>query len=148
MRNLTAFFILCLLFISSVSVAQKTSSTADRTAIKELLSIQQQAWSKGDIEGFMEGYWKSDSLKFFGQSGLTYGWEQTLANYKKGYPTTDHMGTLNFTIEDLTPIENDSYYVMGRYHLAREMGDAKGVFMIIFKRIDGAWKIVADMSCG
>jgi len=95
----------------------------------------------------MEGYWKSDSLKFYGSSGLTYGWEMTLANYKKGYPTKAHSGTLNFKINDISKIDTSSYFVMGEYHLVREVGNADGVFMIIFKRINGEWKIIADTSC-
>ncbi len=112
------------------------------------MKAQEKAWSQNDLEGFMQGYWKSDSLKFYGNSGLTYGWENTLANYKKGYPTKDHSGTLNFKINDISKIESNSYWVMGEYFLKRTVGDANGIFMIIFRKIDGEWKIVADMSCG
>ena len=109
---------------------------------------QEIAWSKNDLQGYKHGYIKSDSLKYYGKRGLTKGWQQTLDNYKKGYPTKQHSGTLTFTINDISKIENDSYWVMGEYFLSREVGDANGVFMIIFKNIDGSWKIVADMSCG
>lgn len=119
----------------------------DRKDILSVMKAQEQAWSNHDLEGFMAGYWKSDSLKFYGSSGLTKGWQQTLANYKRGYPSKEHSGTLNFTIDDISPIDEGSYWVMGQYHLKRSVGDANGVFLIIFKKIDGAWKIVADMSC-
>lgn len=119
----------------------------DKEAILKVMNTQQTAWSNGDLEEFMAGYWKNDSLKFYGSSGLTLGWEQTLANYKKGYPTKEHTGTLNFTIQDISSIEDESYWVMGQYHLTRTVGDANGVFIVIFKKIDGQWKIVADMSC-
>ena len=125
----------------------QTTEAEDKVAILAVMKLQEAAWSKNDLEGFMEGYWKSDSLKFYGRSGLTKGWQQTLANYKKGYPSKEHSGTLNFTIEDISKIENGNYWVMGQYHLKRSVGDANGVFIIIFKKIDGAWKIVADMSC-
>ena len=95
----------------------------------------------------MEGYWKNDSLKFYGSSGLTYGWDKTLANYKKGYPTKNETGTLNFKINDISKINEDSFFVMGEYHLKRTVGDADGVFMIIFKKINGEWRIIADTSC-
>ena len=111
------------------------------------MKTQEKAWSNNDLEGFMQGYWKNDSLKFYGLNGLTFGWNKTLANYKKRYPTKDHSGTLSFTIDDISKIENESYFVMGQYYLKRNVGDANGVFMIIFKKIDGKWKIVADMSC-
>ena len=118
----------------------------DKAAIISVLRAQEKAWSQHDIEGYMQGYWKSDSLKFYGSSGLTYGWDKTLANYKRGYPTPKHTGTLKFIINDISRIENESYYVMGEYHLTREIGNADGVFMIIFRKIDGEWKIVADTS--
>ena len=126
----------------------QTTIAQDKEAILKVMKNQEIAWSKNDLEGFMKGYIKSDSLKFYGKSGLTKGWQQTLDNYKKGYPTKQHSGILTFTINDISKIENDSYWVMGEYFLSREVGDANGVFMIIFKNIDGSWKIVADMSCG
>ncbi len=119
----------------------------DEAAILEVMSKQEEAWNNFDLEEFMDGYWKSDSLKFFGKSGVTHGWEQTLARYKKGYPDKSHTGTLNFKIEQISPIETNSYYVMGRFYLKREAGDAEGIFMIIFRKIDGEWKIISDISC-
>lgn len=125
-----------------------TSTEADdKQAILEVIKLQEKAWSKHDLDGFMQGYWKSDSLKFYGRNGVTKGWQQTLDNYKKGYPTKEHSGSLTFTINDISKIDKSSYWVMGEYHLKRAIGDANGVFMIIFKKINGEWKIVADTSC-
>ncbi|WP_298892839.1 nuclear transport factor 2 family protein [uncultured Psychroserpens sp.] len=118
-----------------------------KAAIKEVMTAQEIAWNNHDLEGFMQGYWRSNSLKFYGSNGLTQGWDNTLANYKKGYPTPAESGTLRFVINDISKIENGNYWVMGEYHLTRPVGDANGVFMIIFKKIDGQWKIIADMSC-
>lgn len=139
-----AYFLLISFFCISC-YAQK-SVTVDKASILKVMKDQEKAWSQNDLEGFMQGYWKSDSLKFYGSGGLTKGWQQTLDNYKKGYPTKDHSGTLTFEIDDISPIETNSYWVMGRYYLKRKVGDANGNFLIIFKKIDGAWKIVADMS--
>lgn len=119
----------------------------DEAAILDVMKMQEEAWNNFDLESFMEGYWKSDSLKFFGRSGVTHGWEQTLERYRKGYPDQRHTGTLNFKIEQISPIEENSYYVMGRFYLTREAGDAEGIFMIIFRKIDGEWKIISDTSC-
>ena len=143
MRKL--FLILCL--VSFSTGFSQNQEKEDKEAILSVMAQQEKAWSKNDLEGFMQGYWKSDSLKFFGSSGLTKGWQQTLNNYKKGYPTKEHSGTLNFTIKDISKIDEGSYWVMGEYDLKRSVGDANGVFIIIFKKIGGEWKIVADMSC-
>lgn len=143
MRTLFLSIFICCLLLSCNSTTQEQ----DKEAILSIMKAQEKAWSNHDLEGFMDGYWKSEDLKFYGSNGLTFGWEQTLANYKKGYPTPDHSGTLAFKINDLTKIKEGAYYVMGEYHLTRNVGDANGVFMIIFKKIDGQWKIVADTSC-
>ncbi len=149
--------ILLLFFISSCisirtdfnsdNIASSTDTVSAEAGIRLVLEQQEKAWNNHDLEGFMQGYWKSDKLKFYGSNGLTLGWDKTLANYKKGYPSKAESGTLNFVINDISKIENDSYWVMGEYHLKRDIGDANGVFMIIFKLIDNEWKIIADMSC-
>ncbi|MFY0630608.1 MAG: nuclear transport factor 2 family protein [Flavobacteriaceae bacterium] len=143
MKKLTLLFILTFILSSCSS----TTEQEDKTAILSIIKAQEKAWSNHDLEGFMEGYWKSDSLKFYGSSGLTYGWKETLANYKKGYPTKEYTGVLKFKVKDISKIQDESYYIMGEYHLTRTIGNAFGVFMIIFKKIDGEWKIVADTSC-
>lgn len=139
--------ILLLCFVTSINCYSQTTEKQDKEAIITVMQLQEKAWSNNDLEGFMQGYWKSDSLKFYGSNGLTKGWQQTLNNYKKGYPSKAHSGTLNFKINDISKIENNSYWVMGNYYLKREAGNANGVFMIIFKKINGEWKIVADLSC-
>ena len=136
---------LLFLFISLSTFAQ--TEAEDRKAILAVLKMQQDAWNKGDLEGFMQGYIKSDSLKFYGSRGLTNGWQNTLDNYKKGYPTKEHTGNLTFTIDALTKIEEGSYYMMGQFHLVRDAGNANGVFLIIFRKIEGEWKVIADLSC-
>ena len=140
--------LLLLLFaISLFNCDAQTTKADDKEAILLVMNTQEKAWSNNDLEGFMQGYWKSDSLKFYGSGGLTRGWQQTLDNYKKRYPTKEHSGTLTFTIDDISKVNEGSYWVMGQYHLKRSVGDANGVFLIIFKKINGDWKIVADMSC-
>ncbi|CAL2102096.1 L-asparaginase [Tenacibaculum sp. 190130A14a] len=141
------FIATVLLFFSCQQSISQSSEEIDKKEILAIMKAQEKAWSNHDLEGFMEGYWKSDSLKFYGSSGITYGWNKTLANYKKGYPTKEHSGTLNFKINDISKINEGAYFVMGEYHLTRSVGNANGVFMIIFKKIKGTWKIIADTSC-
>jgi len=146
----TPIHILAFTIFSILTHAQETSTQSietDKSQILKVMQAQENAWNNHDLKGFMQGYWNSDSLKFFGGRGLTYGWDNTLANYKKTYPSKTESGTLHFVIKDISRIEHDNYWVMGEYHLTRTAGDASGVFMIIFKMIDGEWKIVADMSC-
>jgi len=143
MKLFISTLLICLVFNS----CSTSSIEKDKKTILSIMKSQEKAWSKNNIEAFMEGYWKSDSLKFFGSSGLKYGWQSTLNGYKKRYPTKDHTGTLRFKINDISQINSASYFVMGEYHLVRNVGNADGVFMIIFKKINGEWKIIADTSC-
>lgn len=138
-----------LLFVSLICLSSIDSfaQTKDENAIKNLLETQRQAWNKYDLEGFMQGYWQSEQLKFYGSNGVTYGWKNTLERYKKAYPSKEHVGTLNFTIKEISKIDRNSYYVMGAYHLERSIGNANGIFMIVLKKIHGEWKIIADTSC-
>lgn len=135
-----------LLLICSCKTTKPTA-TDDVTAIRSILAQQQKAWSENDLEGFMSGYWQSEELTYYSGGKITKGWQTTLANYKRNYPTTKETGTLNFEIANITKINEDAYWVMGSYFLTREVGDANGTFMIVFKRINGEWKIIGDSSC-
>ena len=137
--------IICTLILSQTGFTQ-TTEQEDKEAILAVLKAQRLAWSDHNIEEFMEGYWKSDSLKFYGSNGVTYGWDNTLERYKQAYPTPDHTGILSFKINAISKITDEAYYVLGEYHLKRTVGNATGIFMIIFKRIEGEWKIIADTS--
>ena len=147
MKHVVCIFLLVLLFgCNSNSQQTQNSIDKDKAQILQVLKTQETAWNNRDFEGFMQGYLNSDSLKFYGRSGLTKGWQNTLDNYKKGYPTKAESGTLKFKINDISPIEDNSYWLMGEFFLERTAGDANGIFIIIYKKIDGQWKIVADMS--
>jgi ketosteroid isomerase-like protein len=142
MKKLILFICLIAAFNSYSQDEEK-----DKKEIQKVLKTQRIAWSKNNIEEFMEGYWKSDSLKFYGANGVTQGWENTLERYQKAYPTKDHTGTLSFRINDISKISDDAYFVLGEFHLKREVGNADGIFMLVFKKINGEWKIIADTSC-
>jgi ketosteroid isomerase-like protein len=118
----------------------------DRVLILKLLEDQRQAWNRGDLVEYMQGYSKSDSLLFVGKSGPKYGWETTLANYKKGYPDKKAMGLLSFDIKEVRMISADHAFVLGAWHLKRENDDPKGYFTLIMKKIRGEWKVIADHS--
>ena len=118
----------------------------DRILIFKLLEDQRQAWNRGDLVEYMHGYSKSDSLLFVGKSGPKYGWETTLANYKKSYPDKKAMGLLSFDIKEVRMISADHAFVLGAWHLKRENDEPKGYFTLIVKKIRGEWKVIADHS--
>lgn len=122
------------------------SQSGDEAAIRRLLTLQTQAWNTGNIEGFMQTYWKSDSLMFIGKKGVVRGWQQTLDNYKKGYPDTAAMGQLSFDILEVKPVSKEYAFVVGKWMLKRSIGDLSGHYTLLLRKIRGQWKIVADHS--
>ena len=116
----------------------------DRNLILKVLDLQSEAWNRGDITGFMQGYWKSESLLIVGKTAPTYGWQTTLDHYKKGYPDNAAMGRLTFKIEKVDVLDKVNAFVLGGWHLKRKKGDVGGYFTLWFKKINGAWVIVCD----
>src|SRR5687768_5676340 len=133
---------LLFLSISFVAVAQKN----EEKEIRRLLATQTEAWNRGDIKSFMQTYWKSDSLMFIGKSGVTRGWQQTLDNYKKGYPDTAAMGKLSFDILSVQQLSPQSFFVVGKWMLKRTIGDLSGHYTLLLRKLKGQWVIVADHS--
>ncbi|MCA6073887.1 YybH family protein [Fulvivirga sedimenti] len=121
-------------------------SIADKQAISDVMTAQQNAWNKGNIEVFMEGYWKSDSLLFVGATGPIYGWQTTLTNYLERYPDRTSMGELNFEISEIRILEQDHARLLGKFHLKRTIGDVSGYFTLIFYRFPDGWKIISDQT--
>jgi len=107
---------------------------------------QVECWNNADIACFMEGYWKSDSLKFIGKSGITYGWKNTLENYKKSYPDKAAMGKLTFELVSIEALASDIVLLIGKWHLLRVADELGGHYSLIWKRIEGKWVIIADHS--
>ena len=118
----------------------------DDTEIRNLLSRQTQAWNAGDIDGFMQTYWQSDSLMFVGKEGVTWGWKNTLEHYKKSYPGKAAMGELSFDIIKLKRLSDQYYFVVGKWMLRRTAGDLSGHYNLLIQKINGEWKIIADHS--
>jgi ketosteroid isomerase-like protein len=123
-----------------------SNGRSDEQAIREMLEAQVKEWNKGNIEGYMHGYWENDSLVFIGKNGPTYGYVPTLERYKKSYPSTEHMGRLTSTITSIQRLSDDHYFVIGKWALVRNIGDVSGAYTLLIKKIHGKWVIVVDHS--
>ena len=134
--------LLCFMFSCFCSFTQKHLK-GDLKTVSNIMSAQVLAWNNGDINGFMSFYWKSDSLKFIGSKGVTYGWQKTLDNYIKNYPDKKAMGILKFTIIESSQLTKTSIYIIGKRDLEKEK-PAGGHFTLLWKKIDNKWVIVAD----
>lgn len=140
MKKLSFYFLMIFFTVANHVNAQEN----DSEEVLNLLRWQQDEWNKGNIISFMDGYWKSDSVAFMGKSGVTYGWEPTLKNYQKAFPDTTSMGKLTFTFIETKALSPEYHFVIGKFHLSRSIGDLEGYFSLLFRKIDGKWKIIVD----
>jgi len=134
---------LVLLLISAVLVCGQSK---EENSITQLLAAQTKSWNHGDIDGFMQTYWKSDSMMFIGKTGVHFGWQETFNTYKKTYPDSSAMGKLSFNIIEIKKLSFAFYYVVGKWMLKRSMGDLNGYFDLLLKKINGKWYIISDHS--
>lgn len=143
-------FLLLLTFCLSAACSQlskpKFDPKAEEEVIRAVLNAEQIAWNNGDIDAFMEGFWKSDSLQFVSARGVNHGWEETRQGYKLRYADRAAMGTLSYEILQVTPLASDVFVVMGKYHVTRDIGNLDGAFTVIFKKIKGKWVAIYDHS--
>lgn len=134
--------LLCTMLICTNCFSQ--NSHPDTSKVRAAMGEQALAWNKGDIEGFMAYYWHSDSLRFIGSKGITYGWQQTLDNYKKGYPTLEAMGQLTFDIKSIEQLSANAIFVVGGWKLKKKDKDVGGYYTLLWRKIKGRWVIVVD----
>jgi len=119
------------------------NNTNQNKEIISVMKMQEKAWSNGDIDSFMKGYWNSDSLMFVGKNGIKYGWNTTRNNYKKAYPDKRTMGKLEFNIIKLE-VNGNSAFMLGKWSLVRENDNPNGHFALYWKKINGKWLITID----
>ena len=136
------FRIVVVLFLASCAVNAQDA----RQTIMQIMNNQEECWNSGDLECFMEGYWPSDSLMFVSSSKVYYGYEQTLNRYRTTYPDRAAMGQLTFEYVSLERLSETAYFMVGKYHLEREMGNLQGHFTLLWRKIEGKWLIVVDHS--
>lgn len=138
---MTSRFLLALLIVPGIAGAQDAGEL-----IRQIMHRQEKSWNSGDLEGFMHGYWESDSLMFVSASQVYYGYQQTLDRYRKAYPDRDTMGQLRFEFISMQQLSETTFFVVGKYHLERKIGNLDGHFTLLWRKIDGEWVIAADHS--
>jgi ketosteroid isomerase-like protein len=117
----------------------------DQAAVKKVLDDQVVAWNKGDLEGFMTGYWKSDKLSFFSGEKKTVGWQATLDRYRKRYQADGkEMGKLSFDELSIELLGDGHALVRGRFRLALGKESPTGIFTLVLRKLPEGWRIVHD----
>jgi len=125
---------------------QKNSATeAMVRSIRAVLDRQVQAWNRGDLEGFMQGYWRSPDLTFYSGGSAVSGWEETLGRYRNRYQSAGaEMGKLEFLDLKIELLGPGAAFVRGRFHLKMSTGDSGGLFTLTFRKFGDEWKIIHD----
>ena len=138
--------ILKLLFFLVINFAQGQSilSETDKNEIMSVLKQQEKFWNRGDVDGFMQGYVKSDYLVFNGSSGPFYGWDSVKDRYLKTYPSKEKMGTLNFKIHNISLIKSSVAQLIGQFFLSYPKSEVSGYFTLILIKSKGEWLILSD----
>jgi len=134
--------------VSRAEPAAGAKRGADEGAIRQVLDRQTEAWNRGDLEGYMQGYWKSPDLTFYSGGTITGGWEATLARYRKRYQSEGkEMGRLDFPGETIELLGPDAAVARGRWRLVFPDGkQSSGLYTVILKRLPAGWRIVHDHS--
>ncbi len=141
----TILVTIALLTLTTISTLAQ--SNKDAAKIRKVLDDQDAAWNRGDLEAFMSiGYWRSEKLKFVSGDKITYGWQQTLDNYKRTYGSKELMGTLTFSDLEIELLSKNVAFVTGSWHLKREKDEPKGKFTLLFRKFKEGWRIVVDHS--
>ena len=152
-RSLTAALsFVALSFVTSASSCAQQPPAGERanaenvSAIRAVLDSQAAAWNRGDVEGYMDGYERSDETTFVSGDSLTRGWQTVLERYKKSYDTREKMGTLAFNDLDIKPLSPFYAVVTGRWQLTRANDTPHGRFTLIFRKTSAGWRIVLDTT--
>jgi len=132
------------LLVLALLPALHADVAADEPAIRAVLAAQVSAWNRGDIDGFMQGYWHSDDLRFASGGTITHGWQTTLERYRARYPDRQTMGTLAFAIADVRCLAPDAAVVFGRWELVRAKDRPWGLFTLVLRRFPEGWRVTAD----
>ena len=138
--NMKSALVFVLFFVVSVSSLHGQIVAA----VESVLTRQSMAWNRGDIDGYMQEYWKSDSLLFTSGGNIERGWEKTREKYKAKYNSPEKMGILKFSNLEVTPLSKTSAWVFGHWELKRAKDAPGGVFTLILRKLPDGWKIVHD----
>ena len=135
---------LLLFTMSTLSSAQDQSNTKSIEAIRAVIEAQRDAWNKGDIDGYMDGYDRTEATVFVSGDNVTHGWQTVRDRYKKNYDTREKMGQLTFSDLEFTVLGKDHVSVVGRWLLKRTSDEPHGRFTLIFKKTSKGWRIIHD----
>ena len=136
--------VICYILTSAFACAAPEQASSSVAEIQSVLTAQQDAWNRGEIDAFMTAYAQSASTVFVSEDEVTRGWETVRDRYRVKYSDRAKMGTLSFSDVEVTMLSPDAAVVLGRWRLKRANDQPHGRFTLIFKRLPEGWRIVHD----
>ena len=136
--------VICHILMAAFACAAPEQASTSVAEIQSVLTAQQGAWNRGDIDAFMNGYARSASTVFVSQDEVSRGWETVRDRYRVKYSDRTKMGTLSFSEIEVTILSPDAAVVLGRWRLKRTSDEPHGRFTLIFKCLPEGWRIVQD----
>jgi ketosteroid isomerase-like protein len=131
--------------VAASSDDEPTFNTGEvRSAVESVLRTQEEAWNHGDLDAFMQHYWKSEELTFSSGGETTRGWTETLNGYRQRYPTPEKMGRVKFSGLEITPLGDSAALVLGQWSLERESEPLSGNFSLVVRKIADRWVVIHD----
>lgn len=140
----TAAVVSGLLQDSIYAQAKSRRNAVTISAVHSVLDAQRDAWNRGDIEGYMNGYARSADITFVSGDTTTRGWQTVHDRYKKNYDSREKMGTLTFSDLETRVLSSDAAVTIGRWHLQRTGDQPHGRFTLVFRRTGQVWRIIHD----
>ena len=144
MKTIILASIIAIMLVGAVFGQSDKRKTKISDEIRKVLDEQTAAWNRGDLEGFMQGYWKSEKMIFISGKSVSRGWQAALDGYKRGYDTKEKMGTLSFSELEIDVLSKKSAVVIGRFTLVRKKDKPTGIFTLTFRKVKGDWRIIVD----
>jgi ketosteroid isomerase-like protein len=122
----------------------RLNAQRERARIMAVMNAQAEAWNRGDVAGYMDGYWRSSKTTFVSGDHITRGWQTVLERYQKGYDSREKMGTLTFSEVEITVLSPTAAVALGKWELTRANDHPHGYFTLIFRKVKAGWRIVQD----
>jgi ketosteroid isomerase-like protein len=132
------------LFVVALLLTAAAPPNDPREEIRDVIQAQQDAWNRGDIDAFMNGYWRSEETIFVSGDEISRGWQTVLERYRKKYSDREKMGTLTFSQLKIDILSSDAAVALGRWELKRKIDNPHGRFTLIFRKMPEGWRIVHD----
>lgn len=137
--------LLLILLLPFVMFAQQKADPDIEQILTNIKTLNQ-CWNNGDLDGYMNMHWRSESVVFMSNHSVVSGWDKVYDVYKRAYPTVETMGTLTLTVIHLEKLSDTAAFMIGKYEVAADRGNQSGHFNLLWKKIDGKWLIAVDHS--